>query len=136
MDFTVNPINQILHLTNNEKEALISLVDKLHQRYSENLINITLFGSKARGDFDEESDLDLLIIVKMQHGEYWQHWYAIVDLVGKIELEYGIVTSVIVKDELAYEALLNDGLLLYTNIEDEGIQLWTKPPNALISKSV
>lgn len=135
MVFPVKSINQIQHLNNNEKEALASLVEQLFQHYSDALINITLFGSKARGDFNEDSDLDVLIVIKMLKSEYWQHWFSIVDLVGKIELKYGIVTSIIIKDELEYQTLINDSLFLYTNIEKEGIPLWTKPLSASMSIS-
>jgi uncharacterized protein len=133
--FFLRSINQIQHLKDNEKEALISLVEQLFQRYSDALVNITLFGSKARGDFNKESDLDLLIIVKIPHGKYWQYWFSIVDLVGKIELKYGIVTSIIIKDESEYQTLINDSLFLYTNIANEGIPLWTKPQSASMSIS-
>ena len=135
MVFFAKSINQIPHLTTHEKEALVSLVEQLYGQYSDTLINVTLFGSKARGDFKEESDLDLLIIMKMHQEEYWQYWFAIVDMVGKIELKYSIVTSVILKDELEYQTLINDGLLLYTNIANEGIQLWTKLLSASMSIS-
>ncbi len=135
MAFSVKSIYQNQNLNDNEKEALISLVEQLFRCYSDALINVTLFGSKARGDFTEESDLDLLIVIKMSKTDYWQHWFSVVDLVGRIELKFGIVTSIIIKDELEYHKMIDDSIFLYTNIEKEGIPLWTKPLSASISIS-
>jgi len=44
------------------------------------LLRVVLFGSKARGDFDDESDLDLLIVVRMLDGRYRQYWSEIADI--------------------------------------------------------
>jgi predicted nucleotidyltransferase len=123
------------HLAANERTALKALVERLYQRYGDALLRIVLFGSKARGDFDEESDLDLLIVVRMSNGRYRQHWHEIVDLVWEVEFEYGIVTSLIIKDEPTYATMLRHGLLLHREIEQDGIILWTKQPDELISIS-
>lgn len=46
-----------------EKAGIESLVSRLSAALGTNLVGVWLFGSKARGDFDEESDIDLLVIV-------------------------------------------------------------------------
>ncbi len=46
-----------------EKELLISLKERLLMILGKDIRKIVLFGSKARGDFDENSDIDLAIIV-------------------------------------------------------------------------
>lgn len=38
--------------------------EKLLERYGDNLIGLLLFGSVARGDWDKDSDIDLLIVLK------------------------------------------------------------------------
>jgi predicted nucleotidyltransferase len=50
-----------LNLKENEREALLELKSKLLQRFPN--IEIILYGSKARGDFNKESDIDLLILI-------------------------------------------------------------------------
>jgi predicted nucleotidyltransferase len=49
--------SKLAHLTENERQALAELVERLHRRHGDDLLRVVLFGSKARGDFDEESDL-------------------------------------------------------------------------------
>jgi predicted nucleotidyltransferase len=43
----------VLYLTNKEKEAIELLVSKLKAYLKDNLVQIQLFGSKARGDFNK-----------------------------------------------------------------------------------
>lgn len=51
---------------------------------------IKLFGSKARGDFDEESDIDVLVVIKDKNGHIWDDLVALeVDLM----LKYNVVIS-------------------------------------------
>jgi predicted nucleotidyltransferase len=118
-----------LHLASNERAALIALVDRFHQRYGEDLLRVVLFGSKARGDFDEGSDLDLLIVVRMPDDNYWQHWNEIVTTTYDLELTYSVVFSFIIKDEPEYALMRQWNLLLNRNIEQDGIELWTSQPS-------
>jgi predicted nucleotidyltransferase len=48
-----------LSLTTNERNALEQFVQQLHRRFGERVQSVTLFGSKARGDFPG-CDIDLL----------------------------------------------------------------------------
>jgi len=112
-------------LTPAEQAALAALVDCLRQRYGDDLVRVALFGSKARGDFDAESDLDVLVVVRMPDEDYWRHWREIVDSTSDIDLEYGVVTSLLIKDEPDYARMRAWNLLINRNIERDGIELWT-----------
>ena len=88
----------------NEKAGLAALVRELRAHYGSDLQRVVLFGSKARGDFDKESDLDLLVVVRMGNGAYRQYWSEIVDIAWRVELTYGIVTSLVIKDVADYDS--------------------------------
>ncbi len=57
-------MNRDNFLTEREGKTLNSFSTKLKAALGENLVLIKLIGSKARGDFTEDSDLDVLIVVK------------------------------------------------------------------------
>ena len=52
------------HLKINEKRAVTQFINKIKTELGKNLISVNLFGSKVCGDFDRDSDIDILIIVK------------------------------------------------------------------------
>jgi len=49
-------------LTTNESAALKKLKDSLARDFR--LVELRLFGSKARGDSDQESDIDVLVVLE------------------------------------------------------------------------
>ncbi|MFH2069796.1 MAG: nucleotidyltransferase domain-containing protein [Elusimicrobiota bacterium] len=52
------------NLTEKEKQAVQKLVEGLKKLYGENLAQLILYGSKARGDFEDGSDIDILVVLK------------------------------------------------------------------------
>jgi predicted nucleotidyltransferase len=121
-------------LTPDERAGLATFVDHLRQRYGDDLLRVRLFGSKARGDYHEESDFDLLIVLRMDHGDYRRHWNELVDLAWDIQLAYGMIISFILKDQTNYARMQRDKLLLARSIEQDGVDLWMTRQNAPISE--
>jgi len=122
--------SKLAHLKENERRALAELVERLRQRYGDDLRRVVLFGSKARGDFDEESDLDVLLVVTQIPDEvYWQHRRAITKETCDLELEYGVVFSLLIQDAPEYAQMRQWNLLINRNIERDGIVLWTSRPS-------
>lgn len=48
-------------LKDNERKALLELKERLKDKFGDKLKKIILYGSKARGDSDSESDIDVLL---------------------------------------------------------------------------
>jgi predicted nucleotidyltransferase len=116
-------------LTPNEQAGLTTFVERLHQRYGADLLLAVLYGSKARGDFDNEADLDVLVVVQMPDNDYWQYWNEIVDIAWEIELAHSLVISLIIKSERDYAIMCEHQSLLARNIERDGIELWMTSQN-------
>jgi predicted nucleotidyltransferase len=127
---------RLSHLAPNERTALAAFVDRLRQRYGDDLLHVVLFGSKARGDFDEESDLDVLVVLRMQDGDYYDNRRQISAIAGALDLEHDIILSTIVVNELEYTEMRRSNLLLNRNIHQDGIELWTLRQSALTLASV
>jgi predicted nucleotidyltransferase len=117
------------HLAENEKEALVNLLARLRQQFEGDLLRVVLFGSKARGDYDEESDLDLLIVLRMNRSSFKAIREQIINTIWEVEMNCDVVISLILKSEEAFARMQADGLLLYRNIAEQGIPLWTNLSN-------
>ena len=50
-------------------QALDEFLRVLRERFGDSIEEVILFGSYARGDYDEESDIDLLIIGEVDFDE-------------------------------------------------------------------
>ena len=114
---------QLPHLAPNERAGLTALVERLYESYGADLQRVVLFGSKARGDSYNQSDLDLLVVVATSKDNYWRHWNRIVDIIWEIELEFNFVTSLLIKNKDDYEAMRQHQSLLAQNIERDGVNM-------------
>ncbi len=112
------------HLTSREKAALSEFVARLREKYADEVMLVTLFGSKVRGDFDEESDLDVLVVVGGD--DRWPYWRAITDLTSDLLLDYEVNISALVFDEEHYRWLMEHRSPIYNNTTREGVPIWMK----------
>ena len=58
-------------MTPEEHKALDGFVAAVRAHYGARLADILLFGSRARGDNDEDSDVDLAVILQNADWEFW-----------------------------------------------------------------
>ncbi|ALM75239.1 nucleotidyltransferase domain-containing protein [Thermococcus barophilus] len=98
-----------------KEKALEEFVQILKGRYGKRIREIILFGSFARGDYDEESDIDVLIVAEgISQKE-------ISELTWEILMKYGEVISAIVEDESEFEKHRNYSF--HRIIRREGIRI-------------
>jgi len=103
------------YLTDAERRVIARVLERL-SAVSEHVARVILYGSKARGDFDAESDIDLLIVTRDGKEQ--------VDAVlREIEADEPYL-SLLVKsaDEYAEDQRLQAPL--YLSLRREGIELW------------
>ena len=80
-----------------------------------------LYGSYARGDFHEESDIDILLTVEQPQSVISHHRSDIAELSSDLSLEHDITVSISVKPAEQFERLMNV-LPFYQNVVREGIK--------------
>jgi uncharacterized protein len=101
----------------NIKRLLAELKKGLAALYGQRLKAVYVFGSYARGDYDESSDLDVMIVLSD-----YQNYGAEIDqsgeLVSQLSLEYGISISRVIMKEIQWKE--SDTPLL-RNIRAEGV---------------
>lgn len=112
------------YLNGQEKAALSEFVARLREKYADDVVLVMLFGSKVRGDFDEESDLDVLVVV--EGDDRWPYWREITDLTSDLLQDYEVNISALVFNEEYYRWLVEHRAPIYNNTTREGILIWTK----------
>ena len=91
-------------------QAILSRIYKnTHSIVGNPLIDVILFGSYARGDYDEESDIDIALIVDLAREELKQ-------------FDNDVLVSVVSIPAKEFEYWKND-LPFYRNVDTEGVRL-------------
>lgn len=95
---------------------------QLRRLLGNDLSKVILYGSYARGDFQENSDVDVMVLVKISPEKIEKIEGVIFDLAFNIEMEHGIHISPIIKNEDQFEYWV-DVLPFYRNVRNEGVEI-------------
>lgn len=104
---------------NKEIKKFISEIQKLLKN---RLKKVILYGSYARGDFNENSDIDIMILTDLNDREIEDYRDKISDIAYDIELDTGIVLSPVIKNIEKYN-MRADFIPFYKNVQKEGVVL-------------
>ena len=99
------------------KVLLEKLKSGVKQIYGEQFREAYLFGSYARGDYDLDSDIDILIVLS-DFEKYGAELNRTSELIGSLSLEYGATVSVVFTRQREWQT---DKLPLLLNIHAEGV---------------
>lgn len=102
---------------------ILKEVRKIYEEvYGDKLVKVILYGSYARGDYDDESDIDIVGIVNENRIDAQKHEKKLWVLTSDIDLKYGILTSPTAIPYEEYREYM-EFLPYYKNIEKEGIEI-------------
>jgi len=99
------------------KRLLTKLKNGLTELYGDRLKAVYLFGSYARGDYDESSDLDVMIVLD-NYRSYWEELIRSVELASDLSLEHNVTISRTIMPE---EQWKKGDLPVLRNVRAEGI---------------
>lgn len=85
-----------------------------------NIVKVILYGSYARGDYNEHSDIDLMFLTTISEEQIRNEKNKLYDLAFDYEMDYGVDISVTVKNIMDYQYWLG-AFPFYDNIEREGV---------------
>lgn len=104
-------------ITNTEKEAIRNLYTKIKDElYVDRII---LFGSKARGDAEEYSDVDLLVLTNKTKTRNDREKLS--EIAADINIDYGVALSCLYFNLSEWEQGDSVNPSLKDNVEKEGI---------------
>ncbi len=99
-----------------------SAAQKSKQLLRDELISVILYGSYARGDNDEESDIDLLLLIDCPEKLLRAYRTPIADIASELSLDNGVTVSLLPFSKATYEKYKN-AMPFLINIEKEGIKV-------------
>lgn len=107
---------------NNEiiQKAILELKKKLAGRFGPEL-ELFLFGSVARGEYDEFSDIDILVLVPGSVDMSLER--EIIDESFEIELKYEVVFSLIIFSTDFWKSNMAKVMPLLMNVERESLRI-------------
>jgi predicted nucleotidyltransferase len=108
-----------INLVENEIKALRGFKQELLTRFPE--AEVTLYGSKARGERAVDSDIDLLILVDGPVTREVKE--EIVSIAYELELTYDVVFGLLVEDRSFWQSALARAMPLHWNVDREGVLL-------------
>lgn len=90
-----------------------------------NILDIILFGSYARGDFDKDSDIDVLVVLKSKDSKSGDAISAMSDEAMAFT-DYDDFLSVVQLSKEQWEEVARLKTAFYRSVSKEGISLWKK----------
>ena len=106
------------------KNIIEDFTNKVSTLLGSHLKQIILYGSYARGDFNKDSDIDIMILTDLSDNEIIEYRNKIYDIAYDIEFEndFDITISPLIKNIEKFNYWLQ-ALPFYMNVQKEGVIL-------------
>jgi len=106
---------RVPYLTDQERKSLAHFLERLETECGDRVQRVVLFGSRARGDHEAESDVDLLVVTAEEQDK------AVVDHLTPRD---DVVFFTLAMSEAEYRRYQRLQFPLYVNLRRDGIELW------------
>jgi predicted nucleotidyltransferase len=104
-------------LTGRDTRAIQAAVGMLMERFP--VEKVILYGSKARGDADEDSDIDLLLVTSRPI--HWRERKAIIDALFDIEMAHDAIISILIVTMKEWSEGIFTAFPIYQEIMRDGV---------------
>ena len=94
----------IMMLSKDSLDGILSVVvSQAKAEFESKLNSVILFSSYARGDYDDESDIDIMILADIDYGDVNSYTYRLSDRIYRLEIENGCVLSLCTVPQATYD---------------------------------
>ncbi len=100
---------------------LSNLIKKLEKGELNNIASVKLFGSRARADHSNGSDIDVIIVTKRNHNKIEN---LVRDYVVDLLIKNGHYLSVKIYDKKKYDILSGKRTFFIRQLEKDAVELW------------
>jgi predicted nucleotidyltransferase len=107
-----------IQIDDHDREAIEAASQMLKNRFKA-VEQVILFGSKARGDDVEDSDIDLLLLTSRPID--WKEREAIIDALFDIEMAHDVRISILVKTSTEWKNGICTAFPVHAEISKEGV---------------
>jgi predicted nucleotidyltransferase len=107
-------------LTSKEEKAVRDLARRLRDRFGESLVDVRLYGSKARESAGGDSDVDVAVVVTRCSSEVRD---AVYGEVSAVVLEHDVLLDVHLLEASHLERLRQMGVLYAEQLDAEGVSV-------------
>lgn len=104
------------HLNKNETKALKYLKDQLKNKLGDSFLGLKIYGSKARGDYHKESDIDIIIVTESKN-DYIED--KIFNVIGDVLLKYETYFSAVIYTKKGIEEMEKSPTFFYQTIKKD-----------------
>ncbi len=109
-----------MSLNKQEEKVVREFVKEIKKSLDDNIVFLELFGSKVRGDFSSDSDIDILLVVKKKNPEVRD---MIFDILFDIDPYYKFKVSPVIYSEFEYQRNKELQSTFVETISKEGVML-------------
>ena len=104
------------------KEVVSKFAEEAKKIYGAKLQEIILYGSCARGDFDQDSDIDLLVLLNVPTENINAERNRILDAADKLDLDYDVVLAPVFQNYSLYQKFTPVSVF-FQNVQKEGVKI-------------
>lgn len=107
-----------------EKNLILNeYVKEIKKIYSNSLAEVTLYGSYAKGNFTYDSDVDIMILVKLSESEIKEYRHALSETTYDFNMENDIDIKPVVKNADEFDKW-SEAYPFYDSVRSEGVVLY------------
>jgi len=111
-------------LTKQELGVIVnSFLNGIKELFGNSLNDVILYGSYAREDFDEDSDIDVMILVDIEENLFHNYRTLVSRIADKADWDYDTLLSPIIVNYSDFEKHKNCAPF-YSNVNREGVRLF------------